>query len=250
MSTNNTAPDGGPNNRATDPVGALADMIRDVEEQVIRVRGIVDDASLPAITANLDALHAAVADMQSEQAELWRAPGQSGPDDDGGRLVQLEMVVDQLGQAVDKLIGDPTPTFPVVCFADLDSDAASKAWRALQDWTRNILFDRYRIGEDEIKPCWYRHKEAVDELSWLHLMWCRAYRTPGAPATAAAEWHDRWLPSVLRRLRGRIKCHGGRHQPEFESNPQPYVDDEEAFRQFVVEDLSRRPPPPQQPAVS
>jgi hypothetical protein len=56
----------------------------------------------------------------------------------------------------------------------------------------------------------------VAELSWLHTAHTAAYRARAAPQ-AAAEWHTRWLPAVLGRIRVVIKtdeCYPGQHTPQ------------------------------------
>ena len=54
----------------------------------------------------------------------------------------------------------------------------------------------------------------VDELTALQAAWQAAYRGTAAPATAAIEWHDRWLPGCLARCKAALKdrpCDTGGH---------------------------------------
>ncbi|MGY2876384.1 hypothetical protein ACVW00_003574 [Marmoricola sp. URHA0025 HA25] len=52
----------------------------------------------------------------------------------------------------------------------------------------------------KIPPCWSNHPEIVEELTALWLAWQAAYEEPDPSLTAAADWHDRWLPGVLHRI--------------------------------------------------
>jgi hypothetical protein len=64
------------------------------------------------------------------------------------------------------------------------------------------LTEEFYVGglAGQIRPCWANHPEALWELTWLHHLWCRAYLTKRPDPKNAADWHDRWLPGVLRRL--------------------------------------------------
>ncbi len=68
----------------------------------------------------------------------------------------------------------------------------------LDSWTA-WLRHRYPLAR-KIPGCWAQHPELVEELTALWLAWQGAYQQPDAPLTAAADWHDRWLPGVLHRL--------------------------------------------------
>ena len=46
----------------------------------------------------------------------------------------------------------------------------------------------------------------LDELTALRAAWYAAYRGKAAPATAAIEWHDRWLPGCMARCKAAIKA--------------------------------------------
>jgi hypothetical protein len=68
----------------------------------------------------------------------------------------------------------------------------------LDSWT-GWLRHRYPLAR-RIPDCWAHHPELVEELTALWLAWQGAYQQPDAPLTAAADWHDRWLPGLLHRL--------------------------------------------------
>lgn len=68
----------------------------------------------------------------------------------------------------------------------------------LGDWVGWIRHG-YPLAK-KIPACWAEHPEIVEELTALWLAWQAAYEQPDAQLTAAADWHDRWLPGVLHRL--------------------------------------------------
>jgi len=84
------------------------------------------------------------------------------------------------------------------CWRTIGPHGAEELWRQLTDWVSWIR-GRYPLAR-KIPPCWAEHPETVEELSALYLAWQHAYEDPDAALTAAADWHDRWLPGVLYRL--------------------------------------------------
>lgn len=99
------------------------------------------------------------------------------------------------------------------CWRTLGPEAKKALWRELDDWVTWIRA-RYPLAR-KIPPCWTEHPEVVEELTALWLAWQYAYEERDAPLTAAADWHDRWLPGVLHRLQHgalAIDC-SNTHQP-------------------------------------
>ena len=71
----------------------------------------------------------------------------------------------------------------------------------LSDWVDTVLHTQYPgYLTGQIKPCWPNHLEARWELAWLYQLWTLTYLTDRSAPKDAADWHDRWLPGVLRRL--------------------------------------------------
>jgi hypothetical protein len=102
-------------------------------------------------------------------------------------------------------------------WADLTPVDAAATWTALARWV-GWLRSRYPLAR-QVPRCWWRHPELVEELTALWLAWQEAYVAKGAPLTAAADWHGRWLPELLRRMRAggwNIACEG-EHKPTVES---------------------------------
>ena len=90
------------------------------------------------------------------------------------------------------------------------------ALRLLRAWVQDVLRGRHPgLAGDSLPPCWDRHDDVVDELTALQAAWQAAYRGTAAPATAAIEWHDRWLPGCLARCKAAVKarpCGAAGHQ--------------------------------------
>jgi hypothetical protein len=81
------------------------------------------------------------------------------------------------------------------------------ALRLLRAWVGEVLRGHHpELAQDSLQACWYRHDDVLDELTALHAAWHAAYRGKTAPATAAIEWHDRWLPGCMARCKAAIKA--------------------------------------------
>jgi hypothetical protein len=88
-------------------------------------------------------------------------------------------------------------------------------WPILARWVGDVLVPRYELTRDELPDCWALHLPVVAELSWLRTAYVAAYLTR-SPAQLAADWHTRWRPAVLTRIKELIKadeCTPGRHTP-------------------------------------
>lgn len=81
---------------------------------------------------------------------------------------------------------------------NLGPGATEQLTKELSSWV-NWIRCRYPLAR-KVPACWSEHPEVVEELTALWLAWQYAYEERDAPLTAAADWHDRWLPGVLHRL--------------------------------------------------
>ena len=84
------------------------------------------------------------------------------------------------------------------CWRDLGPCGTAELWHQLTEWVA-YLRSRYPLAR-KLPACWAEHPELVEELTATWLAWQHAYQDPDAPLTAAADWHDRWLPGVLYRM--------------------------------------------------
>lgn len=134
----------------------------------------------------------------------------------GRQVVQHAQALSQLRRDLDRLASELADTYADLLskFDELPNGSAVKgtpwSWRTigpnaqnellneLRHWVRWIR-QRYPLAKT-IPSCWEDHPEAVEELTALWLAWQAAYEEREASLTAAAEWHDRWLPGLLHRL--------------------------------------------------
>ena len=89
------------------------------------------------------------------------------------------------------------PTTPW-CWRDIGREASIELTAQLSEWVAWVR-SRYPLAR-KIPDCWAKHPETVEELTALWLAWQAAYQDNNAPFTAAADWHDRWLPGFLSRI--------------------------------------------------
>jgi hypothetical protein len=171
----------GPGGQAGELARLLADLSRDREGQL-------DDNE--RLDRRLDAL--------GQDAEIHRQA-----------LADLENRFDDLTTLVGELAGRPAAEARgerAIWWPDVPAGPErTAALRLLRAWVDDVLRGHHpRLVQDNLQACWYRHEDVLDELTALHAAWHAAYRGTAAPATAAIEWHDRWLPGCLARCKAAI----------------------------------------------
>ncbi|MFI5614551.1 hypothetical protein [Amycolatopsis sp. NPDC051903] len=84
-------------------------------------------------------------------------------------------------------------------------------------WMREV-FLRYPDAVGALPECWLWHPDVVEELLWLMRVWIAAYQDEDASAGRAGDWHDRYRPGVVKRIKNATgTCslenhqHGGSH---------------------------------------
>lgn len=136
-------------------------------------------------------------------AHEWRRALEAQQGDISALLDDVHDLADAVAGLADQLdnrrLGEPAGGTTPWCWRDLSATDAEVLWRELGEWV-GWLRSRYPIAE-QLPPCWAEHSELVEELTALHVVWNAAYRDPQAHATASAEFHDRWLPGVLARVK-------------------------------------------------
>jgi hypothetical protein len=136
----------------------------------------------------------------------------------GRELMRQAQLISQLRRDLDELASDTTDLAADVLarldelgtrdtanysprawtWKDIGPEAEKELWAQLSPWVA-WLRSRYPLAQ-RIPGCWDKHPEIVEELTALWLAWQAAYTDPNASLTAAADWHDRWLPELLHRL--------------------------------------------------
>ncbi|MFC5947467.1 hypothetical protein ACFQH9_04155 [Pseudonocardia lutea] len=97
--------------------------------------------------------------------------------------------------------------------------------RFLGRWIAEVFVPWYEITRDELPDCWPLHRPALVELSWLRSAHAQAYLR-SAPPSAAGEWHQRWRPGAVDRLRtviDRNLCGPGFHLVPEAERPAPHL---------------------------
>src|SRR5690606_33680832 len=83
----------------------------------------------------------------------------------------------------------------------------------LTGWMRDV-FLRYADAAQHLPECWLWHPDIVEELLWLMYAWLAAYRDENATVARAGDWHDRYRPGVVRRIKTLAgNCSLENHQP-------------------------------------
>ena len=64
-----------------------------------------------------------------------------------------------------------------------------------------LVYLRYPDAAQGLPECWCWHPDVVEELLWLMHAWLAAYQGKAASVGLVADWHDRYRPGVVRRVR-------------------------------------------------
>ena len=159
-----------------DPIAALAAQLLELRGQLARTQG-----ELGTVRARFDA--------ETSQTAMAR--------------LELKQMREELAEAIEKrkLKPPPAPWWSV------DRDQAEAMLAELREWADGFLGRHYPGYASRLAPCWWRHMEAVWELSALKTEWERIYADPeNGDLQGLLNWHDRLLPGVISRLAEAVKC--------------------------------------------
>jgi hypothetical protein len=158
--TDNSSPPGGTNGSAYASAGAVAGLAREIE----------------ALRRDLHLLREVPA-----------------------RLDELADVVAQLAEAT--ATATPSNAVRAPSWLDLPTelDTTQAVLGELITWME-VVYLRYPDATAGLPDCWLWHPDVIEELLWLMHTWLAAYRDTHAPGSAAADWHDRYRPGVIRRI--------------------------------------------------
>jgi len=200
----------------------LADLSRDREGQLAENERL--DRRLDALGQDVETQRQAVAELENhlddhtaqqldENERLDRRLDALGQDVETQRraLAELNSRLDDLTTLAGELAGRraaETRDERAIWWPDVPAgQERAAALRLLRAWVDEVLRGHHpELAQDSLQGCWYRHEDVLDELTALQAAWHAAYRGKTAPATAAIEWHDRWLPGCMARCKAAIKA--------------------------------------------
>jgi hypothetical protein len=139
----------------------------------------------------------AVAGLAREVEGLRQAVKELGP---------LSKQVEDLARVVRELAAQiaATPPEGTAAWSWLAMPAEQEMAREVLDglcgWLR-VVFLRYPDGAAALPECWLWHPEVVEELLWLMRTWISAYEDDEASVLRAGDWHDRYRPGVVKRIK-------------------------------------------------
>jgi hypothetical protein len=172
-------------------------------------------AALAAEVARLRTLEAQVADVRADARFAKAAIDRAGlglAADMRAKLARLTADLDTLAAQVEQLaqdladaVGTGQLRVQAPTWAGLSDDERAIQLGQLRGWVDSIMVPSYAPPEGTLRPCWYRHMSAVWELSTLAAEWKRIYQARSRDLQGALDFHDRWLPGALRRVREAVR---------------------------------------------
>lgn len=189
-----TAPDGGPYNPPPDSP---------------------DPTTAPALAGLVRAVRARVEHLETGHAHLREAVEQElEPTVTELRRQTFEQLAMHTAQIRNLVAEAESQNHPPIDWPALSVDEARDQWPILAQWIGEVLVPWYEITREDLPDCWALHRPAVVELSWLRVAYAQAH-VSAASAGASADWHTRWLPAVLSRVRAVVnrgrRCRPGEH---------------------------------------
>jgi hypothetical protein len=119
------------------------------------------------------------------------------------RVDELAAMTAELADRIRDLGARPsTRAMPSWLVAPADLDVVRDVLADLDTWLRTV-FLRYADGSLALPECWLWHPDVVEELLWLMHTWLAAYQGEKASAGLVGDWHDRYRPGVVQRIRAR-----------------------------------------------
>jgi hypothetical protein len=150
-------------------------------------------------------------------------------------VADLRAEVDRLRSQLGALLGEIRQTFAALAARPAGVAAAPRTppdHGALAGWLA-WLHAHYPL-QGKLPACWWRHPAVAAELAALHAAW-QAGQGAQADPYAALDWHARWLPSTLDRIRDWLPrpCLGTAHTEDPPTRYGRPVDDPAAFEAYL-----------------
>lgn len=162
------------------------------------------DLTLAVLATRLSELSAQVGVMAA-RLESTEAAVES----QAGALAEAAGLAREVGRLSAAIAGQRAPADPGFApvhprervWAAMSPEEYLDALRDVGRWVTEILLRRYPQVAEALPPCWPAHESVVEELDWLYWDWTGWAVNPEARSRDAADWHDRWLPGVVARIR-------------------------------------------------
>ena len=116
-----------------------------------------------------------------------------------GRVDDLARVVQEIAA---KLATTPAEDNAALSWLVMPADPqmVREVLHGLCRWLAEV-FLRYPDGLGALPECWLWHPDVVEELLWLMGAWLAAYEDEDATPLRAGDWHDRYRPGVVKRIK-------------------------------------------------
>lgn len=162
---------------------------------------------------------------------------------------QLAEVAEQVARLAEQVAELATSTGPgaVRSWLALDEGDPDLARRLLSELARwmEAVFLRFPDAAAVVPDCWAWHPDVVEELLWLMQAWSAAYFDDGGGVLRVADWHDRYRPGVVRRLKATVAaCSLEQHTPAAEPPAVPVPDAVESIAAWWATDRTEPAPEP------
>ena len=119
---------------------------------------------------------------------------------------------------VQETTSDEPVAYVPYCWRYVSGAEARGLWVRLREWVDWVNGRYFASSWESIRPCWFRHPAAVEELTALWAAWESAYRASDEGegfSDAALWWHEK-LHAVVHRLWDEqfAECKAGHQDPD------------------------------------
>jgi hypothetical protein len=173
-------------------------------------------APIPVVSEQHDFLAERVQSLEKISDQLLDAM-----DAQQQRIEQLESagpVPVSSGDAQAQAPADEPVAYVSYCWRHVSAAEARGLWVRLREWVDWVNGRYFSSSWESIRPCWFRHPAAVEELTALWAAWESAYRASDEGegfSDAALWWHEK-LHTVVHRLWDEqfAECKAGHQEPD------------------------------------
>jgi hypothetical protein len=113
----------------------------------------------------------------------------------------VKTLVDQTAPEEEGQRTRPLSWLDLADHADADRDPGELAQEVLSDLSFWLVRVFLRYSDAALAECWWWHPDVVEELVCLMRSWLAAYADADATVARAADWHDRYRPGAVKRIK-------------------------------------------------